>query len=175
MIRLENDEHTYLIGCTRFNTDTLQINYEYRQRHDVPVIYGTSLLIREKYPLYAITFVFEMNNTLNRIEGIGRIQNHASLRSWKRIYKDPVYSEYNAYFYVGRKWIGRETIFNRDSELLTIFERMLFTGKSHLKRQAGITIITETLMLRWLEEGTTTAKAHQGLVRLLKRIMRLFE
>ena len=174
MLQLPNDDDVYLIGCTRFNEETLQTNYEYRQRYSVPVIYGTSLLIRERYPLYAITFVLEMNNSLNRIERIGRIRNHASVKEWKHIYKNSMYAEYNAYFYVGKQWRSRQHIMKIDPKLLDIFEQILFKGKTHVKRQAGITVITEKLLLHWFQDKTDIARAKQGLMMLLNRILKVF-
>ena len=37
-------------------------------------------------------------------------------------------------------------------ELVDIFDKMLFKGKSHLKRQSGITIVTEKLTKKWEQD-----------------------
>jgi len=172
MIRLPNSNEVYLIASTRFNTDTLEVNTNYRRTNKIAVAYGSNMLIREQYPLYAITFVVEMNNSTNRIEGIGKILNHACLREWKRIYtSNIVHSEYNTYLYKGKQWISREIMFRKDPELLIIFENILFKKKTHVKRQSGITVITERLLDNWME----TKYVQKGMQNLLKRILRLFK
>jgi hypothetical protein len=50
-----------------------------------------------------------------------------------------------------------------DPELVAIFDKMLFKGKSHLKRQSGITVVTEKL----------TTKCEQDLELLKRRVKEL--
>jgi hypothetical protein len=65
----------FYIASTRFNIDTYNENISYRKQSGIPVIYGTSIRIQEKYDAGALMFVVEMNNDENRIEGIGLIKN----------------------------------------------------------------------------------------------------
>ena len=65
MIQIKDKDDVYLIASTRFNTETYAANQRYRRKHNIAAIYGSNMLIREKYPLYAITFVFEMISFVN--------------------------------------------------------------------------------------------------------------
>jgi hypothetical protein len=132
------------IACTRFNNDTLAQNLEYRETHGISgVIYGTPIKIRQQYSVMVPIFVAEMNNELNKIEGIGLIKNRLHLDKKYKIYHE---TEYNRYIYRGNYWISRAEI---DPELMTMLENMVFKGRSHLKRQSGISVITPKLFNRW--------------------------
>lgn len=172
MIQIKDKDDVYLIASTRFNTETYAANQRYRRKHNIAAIYGSNMLIREKYPLYAITFVVEMNNNTNEIEGIGQIRNHASCQELKRVYTDDSHYEYNAYFYKGPKWISRTTIAKKDPDLLVIFENILFKKKTHMKRQAGITVLTEQLLENWMSEKK---RIKEGMRNLVLRILRVFD
>lgn len=134
------------IACTRFNDKTYTENTCYRKRNNEQVIYGSTLKIREKYPIGGLIFVVEMNNDTNKIEGIGLIHN---LLVYDKKYKIYDNTEYNRYIYKGKYWLSREQIFIYKPELLEVFDNILFKGKSHLKCRIGITIITEKLFARW--------------------------
>lgn len=134
------------IASTRFNNDTLSQNMVYRQKTGEPAIYGTGFQINVKYSIGSILFVIEMNNDENRIEGIGMITNNIVFDKKHKIYTD---SNYNRFIYRGNYWLSREQILEKDPEIVEIFDKMLFKGKSHLKRQTGITVVTEKLALKW--------------------------
>jgi hypothetical protein len=134
------------IGSTRFNNDSYNENMNYRLKHKETVIYGTSVRIQEKYPLTELIFVIEMNNEKNQIEGIGLIRNSVIHDRRHRIYAN---SDYNRYIYRGTHWLSRERIQELDKEILEICDLVLFKGKSHLKRQAGISVLTNTLFTNW--------------------------
>ncbi len=134
------------IASTRFNNDTLAQNMAYRLKTGESVIYGTGFQINVKYSIGAILFVFEMNNDENRIEGIGIVTNNTVFDKKHRIYED---SNYNRFIYRGKYWLSREQILAIDPEIVEIFDKILFKGKSHLKRQTGITVVTEKLVLKW--------------------------
>ena len=134
------------IASTRFNNATLAENMAYRQKKGEIVIYGTSISTHKKYPVGSIFAVFEMNNEENRIEGIGLITNNIVFDKKHKIYSD---SDYNRYIYRGKYWISREQLLVLDQDLVTTFDKILFKGKSHLKRQSGITVVTEKLTKKW--------------------------
>lgn len=163
----------YLIASTRFNTDTYKANQEYRQRYQIPAIYSNAIPISEKYPPNATTFVVEMNNTTNQIEGIGKIRNQPHYREMKRIYGDVRHAEYNAYIYKGTRWVSAKTIQDNDPNLLTIFNHLLFKKKTHMKRQAGISIITHALLKNWMPKEPDVV-IHKGMKKILKRIIKVF-
>ena len=134
------------IASTRFNNDTLAQNMAYRLKTGETSIYGTGFQINVKYSIGCVLFVFEMNNDENRIEGIGVITNNTVFDKRHKIYND---SNYNRFIYRGNYWLSREQILKNDPEIVEIFDKMLFKGKSHLKRQSGITVVTEKLALKW--------------------------
>jgi hypothetical protein len=118
----------------------------YRLKSGEQVIYGTGFQINAKYPIGVILFVLEMNNEENRIEGIGLISNNLVFDKKHKIYDD---TNYNRFIYRGDHWLSREKIIAIDPEIVTIFDKILFKGKSHLKRQSGITIVTKKLASKW--------------------------
>jgi len=139
----------YHIATTRFNNATFAENMAYRQKVLEPVLYGPSIRIHEKYSVGCPMFVFEMNNEENRIEGIGLIKNQTVHDKKYKIYSE---SDYNRVIYRGSYWLSRDQLLLLDEELITIFDKMLFKGKSHLKRQSGITVVTEKLTKKWEQD-----------------------
>jgi hypothetical protein len=135
------------IASTRFNTETLESNYKYRADKKIQgCIYGSCMMINEKYPINSLLFVIEMNNTQNKIEGIGLIKNRLVLDKYYKIYED---GHYNRYTYGGKYWVSREQIIEYNLELVEIFDKILFKGKSNVKRISGISVVTEKLFKRW--------------------------
>jgi hypothetical protein len=151
----------YHIASTRFNNATYKENIDYRKKTGESVLYGTSTSIHQKYEIGCVMFVCEMNNEENQIEGVGLIKNQVVHEKKYKIYSD---SDYNRIIYRGSHWLSREELLLLDEELVTIFDKMLFKGKSHLKRQSGITVITEKLTKNW----------QQDLDQLKRRIKELF-
>lgn len=139
----------FYIACTRFNNSTYKENMEYRKKADEHVIYGSGFKIRDIYPVGALIFVAEMNNETNKIEGISLIKNSLISDKRHKVYEN---NEYNRYIYRGNYWISREDLIMLNSEIVEIFDNILFKGKSHLKFRTGITILTEKLFTHWIYE-----------------------
>jgi hypothetical protein len=136
----------FYIASTRFNNETHDENMSYRKTHGMPLIYGTSIPIQNKYDLGSIIFVIEMNNQKNQIEGIGLIRNMPLTDKRYRIYSN---NDYNRFIYNGEYWLSRSQLTDFDSELVEICDNVLFKGKSHLKRQSGISVLTAQLFTNW--------------------------
>jgi len=136
---------TNYIACTRFNDETWEENILYRNKYKEQVIYGSSVKIRDKYSKGCLIFVAEMNNTQNRIEGIGLIRN-LLVDDKNRIYKN---SEYNRFIYKGDYWLSRTQLIEINPDIVEILDNILFKGKSNLKRFLGITILTKKLFTNW--------------------------
>jgi hypothetical protein len=136
----------FYIASTRFNNETYNENMTYRKKSGIPVIYGTSIRIQEKYDIGTLMFVAEMNNEENRIEGIGLIRNTQVYDKKHVIYSN---SDYNRYLYNGDYWISRDTILEKDDEIANICDTVLFKGKSNLKRLSGISVLTTQLFTNW--------------------------
>jgi hypothetical protein len=142
----------FYIACTRFNNVTYKENMDYRDKHGEEVIYGASLKIRHIYSPGSLIFVAEMNNEQNKIEGIGLIKNTQVLDKRHKIYDN---SDYNRYIYRGKYWMSRAELEKIDTEIIEIFDNILFKGKSHLKCRLGITILTDKLFSHWEYELRT--------------------
>ena len=65
----------YTIVTTRFNKETLIKNYEYRAKHGLKCMYCCPSEMSPKIYYNCPVFVIEMNNSINKIEGIGLIKN----------------------------------------------------------------------------------------------------
>jgi hypothetical protein len=134
------------IGCTRFTNETYADNMAYRQKYQVPVIYGSSLKIRATYPYECLIFVAEMNNQTNRIEGIGLIKNRLVFDGKRNIYKN---QEYNSYIYKGKYWLSRADLDRYDPDICAVFDNVLFKKKTHMKCRIGISVLSDKLFIRW--------------------------
>ena len=65
----------YEVVTTRFNKETLNSNYEYREKRGFKCMYCCPLELSPKILYNTPVFVIEMNNSTNKIEGIGLIKN----------------------------------------------------------------------------------------------------
>ena len=121
---------------TRFTTETFQENKRYRDTHNIPCIYSSSLPISDKLP-YQDYYVLEMNNTTNRIMGIGKISK--KLEPTEQIYS---YKYYNRYTYKGKSYaqITEELDLPKEyRDIITRVERKIFYGRGHIKRGSSFT------------------------------------
>ena len=142
----------FYIASTRFNNKTWKENTEYKQKHKITgVLYGVTIKMHEKYQLGSLLFVVEMNNDTNQIEGIGLIRNNVGLEKRHFIYQD---DNYNRFIYSGNYWLSKQVLEENNRRLVEILETMMFKGKSHLKRQSGISVITQKLYSRWQFDET---------------------
>jgi hypothetical protein len=129
-----------MMVTTRFNEETYEQNRRYRSKYkEIGCIYGPSRRMSQRISPRAIVYVVEMNNTLNRIEGIGLIRNMLSMEKNYHIYKE---GNYNRYIYKGSYRLDRSDM---DPNILEIFDTILFKGKTHLKRGLGFTRIPNSL------------------------------
>ena len=145
----------FYLACISFNNKTYDENICYRNKYNKKVIYGSMLKIREIYPKESLIFIAEMNNTENKIEGIGLIKNVLLYNRKDKIHEN---TECNRYIYRGKYWLSRRQILEVDFEILNIFDDILFKGKSHLKNRIGIRIITDKLFIHWTSYDLITLK-----------------
>lgn len=131
------------IASTRFNQQTWDENCSYRERKNLNgCIYCSPLQLSSKIPFNSLVFILEMNNTHNKIEGIGVIKN--CYQSQNRL----VYNNrnYNRYIYKSKYRIDRSELYNFNPILVIGFEHVLFKEKTHLKRGSGITTVPDKLL-----------------------------
>lgn len=100
--------------------------------------YSSSLPISDKLS-YQDYYVLEMNNSTNRIMGIGKISK--TLQPTAYIYS---YKYYNRYTYKGTYAPiayseDSESILPEYKDIITRVERKIFYGKGHLKRGSSFT------------------------------------
>jgi len=128
---------------TRFNDITWQENFDFRIKNTIECIYGTPLEMPPHICLDSNVFVIEMNNSKNKIEGIGLIRNKTHIDKYYKIYHE---GNYNRYIYKGNYYLNRDKLLFLDEELVKIFDYILFKEKTHLKRGSGFTSIPEKLL-----------------------------
>lgn len=127
---------THMIVTSRFSTETFAENESFRKKNaKVGCIYCSSIPITQKLPDEKRLFVMEMNNSTNRIEGIGLIQNRPIVNKY-RVYET---FSYNRYTYIGRYRISRKDMTEAEDEIMKVFDIVCFTGAKNLKRGKGIT------------------------------------
>lgn len=130
----------YGILTTRFNNDTFFENIRWRQNHNFK---GCIYSLRTKVSPYLTYnkpfFVLEMNNSINKIMGIGII-SLIRLQEREIIYSDP---SYNLYTYKGNHYISiyENDDYNLENKdlFIELFEKPLFYGKGHMKRGQSMT------------------------------------
>lgn len=130
------------LAVTRFNNTTFSENKKWRESRQYDgCIYGSSIKIKESISPEIILIIFEMNNTMDIIEGIGIIKNNLIHKKYK-IYND---NNYNRYIYKSNYRVDKSNFDESIKNNIKNLEKLLFTGKTHLKRGHGIQIISETL------------------------------
>ena len=133
----------FTLASTRFNNSTFEENKKYRSKTNNACVYCSPQRMSPKIKSDSIVFIVEMNNELNQIEGIGLIKNTVNLDKYSKLYES---CNFNRYVFKGKYRIGREELLRYNSHLIEILDDILFKGKTHLKRGAGITTITDKLL-----------------------------
>lgn len=127
---------------SRFNDSTWSQNQQYRTKHKC-CCYSAPAPMSPKIPNESLVLVVEMNNTQNRIEGVGLIRNSPLL---DRYYKTYDYFDYNRYFYKSNYHIPREKLVEYNARLVDVLDYILFKEKTHMKRGSGFTTIPPKLL-----------------------------
>jgi len=123
---------------TRFTDETLSQNLRFRENNHIACIYNVIVPISYKHPFKDL-YVIEMNNSQNKVVGIGII----SKKVWPRenIYLDP---SYNRYTYKGTTYIPASML---PEKMVQELEEKLFYGRGHLKRGKSFTQFPD----KWLK------------------------
>lgn len=126
------------IFVTRFNNITLQENKDWLKKNSkIGCIYGSPVKISESCLPETQIIVIEMNNSKNKIEGLGFINNKLSKED-KKYYK--IYSDnnYNRFIYTSTKHINKSQFTREEENNIKKLEKLLFKSKNHFKRGQGI-------------------------------------
>lgn len=145
----------YSVVTTRFNNDTLDANYSYRLRRGLKCLYCCPIELSPKILYDMPVFVIEMNNSINKIEGIGLIKNKSETSKYYKVHQD---GNTNRYIYIGNYFLDGKTIQEYDSHLVYILEEILFKGYTHSKRGQGLTLIPEKVLKYDICEGKDIKK-----------------
>jgi hypothetical protein len=134
----------YALVTSRFTNETLEKNYEYRFKKGFICLYCTPLELSPKIPYNTPLFVIEMNNSINKIAGIGFIKNKPEFNKYYKVHSD---SNTNRYTYIGKYFMSRDIIHEYNSLLIYILEEILFKGYGHSKRGTGLTLFPEKMLV----------------------------
>ena len=146
---LKNYEESlkHRLFTTRFNDYTHTELLNYLERKNKKCIYSVPIQIGTNIPYDKILFVLEMNNSSNKIMGIGMVKNHPFTKKY-HIFSN---YNYNRYSYVGNYRISRDQMNERENQVISALEYFCFKGPTHLKRQQGLTKFPIVLLYKWLK------------------------
>ena len=145
----------FTIVTTRYNNETWQANYDNRIKRKLECLYASPHEMSPKIDLNSPVFVIEMNNSTNKIEGIGLIKNMSKTDKYYNIQRDV---NYNRFIYIGKHHISRQIIEEYNPFLVYILDLILFKGYTHSKRGAGFTTIPEKVLKFDVCEGMDIKK-----------------
>jgi hypothetical protein len=132
------------IVTSRFNNNTWKENIEYRKKNNIEgCIYCSPQQLSTKIFPNAPIFVVEMNNTTNKILGIGLIVNKIQFDKYYKVYE---MGNYNRYTYRSTYRLDRQQLLDYFPSLVNILDHILFKEKTHMKRGGGMTQIPEKLL-----------------------------
>ena len=126
------------ICVTRFNKTTLDENNKWKNNNNyIGCIYGLPIKITENILPDSTIIVIEMNNSINKIEGIGIINNKLNLCNKKKykIYQD---NNYNRFIYKSNLRIDKTSFNTYECNIIKFLENLLFKNFNHFKRGQGI-------------------------------------
>lgn len=127
------------VTTTRFNKETYHENRGWRRQYNYDgCIYGSPIKMNYQIPPEANVFIIEMNNSNNKINGIGLLLNRTYLDKKYNIYSD---NNYNRYVYKGHFRVSRHDLKKEYMQELTQLEDMVFKGYTHSKRGQGFMLI----------------------------------
>ena len=133
----------YAVVTSRFTNETRDTNYAYRLKRNFTCMYCTPLELSPKIPYNTPVFVIEMNNSTNKIEGIGFIKNKPETTKYYKVHSD---ANTNRYTYIGNYFMNRAIIDEYNPQLVYILEEILFKGYTHSKRGTGLTLLPEKVI-----------------------------
>ena len=145
----------YTIVTGRFNNETRDANYSYREKHNFACLYSCPSELSPKILYNTPVFVIEMNNSKNKIEGIGLIKNKPETKKYYKVHSD---GNTNRYTFIGDYFINRDIIDDYNAPLVYVLEEILFKGKTHSKRGSGLTIIPQKVLKLDVCEGIDIKK-----------------
>jgi hypothetical protein len=164
------------IVVARFNEEMLEDNKRFRLKHNLGCLYGSPFTMN-KLGAKDLLFVVEMNTQRNQVEGIGLVLNIVKTGPQYQIYSD---YNLNRFVYCGKYRLDRseletltcQPIAREETEtepelaspsvnVLEMLDKILFKGKSHMKRGKQISPLTDKHIYRG---GTTCKKLQHAII-----------
>ena len=157
------------IMTTRFTDTTYRRNAYYRNyptiaNQGIKCIYGSQFTINT-VPHGHMMYMLEMNNTTNKIMGIGKVRNvprHKEYKLYQKVErnKEGYRFDFNLYSYPGEERIDCEIMDEEDLEVIRVLEMVCFTGRTHLKRSLHITRFPVRILFQLHQEYNIHDKIH---------------
>jgi len=133
------------IVTSRFSNRTWDENRRYIKNKPLyECIYCAPSGLSKDIPIDSKVFVLEMNIDENSIMGIGMIINHPN------IHRHSVYenNDYNRYSFKGKHRISRESMNEKEEQIMKAFDILCFTGNYHMKRGKGLLSYPSAMLYR---------------------------
>jgi hypothetical protein len=132
------------LATSRFNNKTWNENCQYREKKNLNgCIYCSPSPLATKIEPRGLVFVIEMNNDVNKIEGVGLIFNSIQYDKYYSVYE---IGNYNRYTFQSKYRIDRTLLYQYNPDLVKALDYILFKEKTHMKRGAGIKIVPDKLL-----------------------------
>ncbi len=109
----------------------------------IKCVYGAAKIVSEMVVNDSILFILEMNNTTNKIMGVGMVRNTPQdplTTVGRRVFNIHEDGNLNRYVYIGSRRITREEMTSEENEVFLALDYLCFYGNSHMKRCYGITM-----------------------------------
>lgn len=145
----------FTVVTGRYDNETWDATVSYRIKKNLACIYAPPCRLSPLIDLDSPVFVIEMNNSTNKITGIGLIKNKLVT---DKVYKVQQDSNCNRYIYIGDYHIPRDKLDEYNPFLVYVLEEILFYGYTHSKRGIGLTKIPEKILKFDVCEGLDVKK-----------------
>lgn len=148
MISRLRDRQPVTICTSRFSDASWQCNQAFREQHGLACAYVSPDPLAGAVPVAGIVMVLEMNNTQNRLEGVGLVRNQRARVSLPLGMYDsalPQYAPVAPHVWFGRHHVTRAEMLRVCPTLLQVLELALFRGRAHVKRGRGVLALPRRL------------------------------
>ena len=135
---------------TRFTAETRRENRIWRENNNLShgCIYSAVGPLPASIGQIPNIFVIEMNINTNSIIAIGLVKNRLSLKK-HNVYRESKYNyfTYKSNYRISSRYFS-EIFTDKELEKITLLEKYLFRGYSHLKRGAGYSKLPEKMIFK---------------------------
>ena len=141
-------QRAYLF-TTRFNDLTYSQNRRFCMKYKKKSLYCNPHPLPPNIPSDVTVYVIEMNNTKDKIAGIGKIKNRLKYNVYN------VYEEefYNQNHFEGDDRIDSEEFDDKEKEFISSLEQQCFYGRGHLKRGHRMLSFPQTKLGTCMKNG----------------------